>query len=152
MHRTNGLIPEPTSRGSDVKTITLLAVAAMLLQAAFGTTSSVGGPMTILLILFITMLAVGIHEAWSNRRGVLGWIVTMVASIIGCFLAASVIGMGMDEMLSLMHFEGVLAKSNHPMLYILSACEGGLTVLGCWIAIQIVNRILGASAQHSPTA
>ena len=50
-------------REAPVKTIALLAVLAMILQGLIGTTSSVGGPLTIMLILFLAMLAVGIYEA-----------------------------------------------------------------------------------------
>ena len=49
-----------------MKTITLFAVMAMLLQALIGTQSSVGGPLTMLYIVFLTMLAVGLYEAWSK--------------------------------------------------------------------------------------
>jgi hypothetical protein len=55
-----------------VKIIALLAVMAMLLLSVAMPNSSVGGPLTIMLILFLVMLAVGIHEAWLKKRGVLG--------------------------------------------------------------------------------
>ena len=40
-----------------MKWITLLAVLAMVLDSIFGTQSSVGGPLTMLLIVFLTMPA-----------------------------------------------------------------------------------------------
>jgi hypothetical protein len=49
----------------------------------------VGGPLTLVLIFLLAMLAAGIHDAWSNRRGVLGWIVSIVCAVIGGFLAVS---------------------------------------------------------------
>jgi hypothetical protein len=123
-----------------VKTIALLAVVAMLLQALIGTQSSVGGPMTMLYIVFLTMLAVGLYEAWSNKRGALGWIVNIVASLIGGFVAVGLGGMVMEMILSNLRLDGSLASSGHPLLYIGSASMALLTVLGSWGTLQIVNR------------
>jgi hypothetical protein len=130
-------------QGSAVKTITLLAVMAILLLELSGamSESSVGGPLTIMLVLFLAMLAVGIHEAWLKKRGALGWIVSIVASVIGGFLAASLGSTAMETMLPHLHLEGSLASSQHPLLYIFSAGMAILTVLGSWIALQIVNRL-----------
>ncbi|MBX9710843.1 MAG: hypothetical protein K2X60_07410 [Xanthobacteraceae bacterium] len=124
-----------------MKTITLLAVIAMWLLAFAGSKSSVGGPLTMMLIAFLTMLAVGIYEAWSEKRGPIGWIVNIVASLVGGFLAVSVGGMLMEMLLTRVHFEGSLASSQHPLLYVLSAAMAILTVLGSWTALQIVNRL-----------
>lgn len=123
-----------------MKTITLLAVMAMLLQALIGTQSSVGGPLTMLYIVFLTMLAVGLYEAWSKKRGVLGWIVNIVASVIGGFVAVILGSMAMEMILPHLHLEGSLASSGHPLLYISSAGMAIVTVLGSWITLQIVNR------------
>jgi hypothetical protein len=57
--------------------------------------ASVGGSLTIALAFFIGALVVGIHEAWTKRRGVLGWIVNIVVSFLGAFLAAQLGGMVM---------------------------------------------------------
>jgi uncharacterized membrane protein YjjP (DUF1212 family) len=100
----------------------------------------VGGPLTIMLVLFIAMLAVGLYEAWLKKRGALGWIVNIVASVIGGFVAASLGSMVMGMMLSNLQPEGSLASSRHPLLYISSAGMAVLTVLGSWTALQIVNR------------
>ena len=125
-----------------VKTIALLAVMAILFLELSGAIpqSSVGGPLTILMILFLAMLAVGLYEAWLKRRGPLGWIVNIIASVIGGLLAASFGSMIMEMTLSLLHFEGSLASSKHPLLYISIAGMAILTVLGSWITLQIVNR------------
>jgi hypothetical protein len=123
-----------------VKTITLLAVMAALLLDFIGPKSSVGGPLTDLMLIFLTMLAVGIYEAVSEKRGAIGLIVNIIVAVIGGFAAASFGGLVTQEILSLVHFEGSLAKSHHPLLYISSAAIAILTVLGAWIALQIVNR------------
>ena len=71
--------------------IALIAVMTLLLLELSGAIprSSVGGPMTIVLVFFIAALAVGIREAWLNKRGVLGWIVSIVASLVGGLVGAS---------------------------------------------------------------
>jgi hypothetical protein len=123
-----------------VKIITLLAVMAMLLLSVAMPTSSVGGPLTIVLILFLAILAVGVHEAWLKKRGVLGWIVNIVVAVIGGFVAVGLAGMAMETILPHLHLEGSLASSQHPLLYISLAAMAILTVLGSWITLQIVNR------------
>jgi hypothetical protein len=51
--------------------------------------------MTLALVFLIAAVTVGIHEAWSNKRGVRGWIVSIVASLAGAFVAAEIGGMVM---------------------------------------------------------
>ena len=55
-----------------MKYIALIAVLGILLLQASGAIpiDSVGGSLTIGLALLIAGLAVGIHEAWTKRRGV----------------------------------------------------------------------------------
>jgi hypothetical protein len=130
-----------THRGSyAVKTITVLTVMAMLLLAFGGPKSSVGGPMAMMLIVFLAMLAVGLYEAWSKKRGPLGWIVNIILSVLGGFLAVGFGGMATEKILLHVQFQGSLASSHHPLLYISSAAMAILTVLGSWIPLQIANR------------
>jgi uncharacterized membrane protein len=93
-----------------------------------------------LYIVFLTMFAVGLYEAWSKKRGVLGWIVNIVASVIGGFVAVILGSMAMEMILPHLQLEGSLASSGHPLLYISSAGMAILTVLGSWITLQIINR------------
>jgi len=124
-----------------VKTIILLAVAASFLTAVFGPTASVGGPMTIAFVLFLATLAVGVYEAVSNKRGPLGWILNLVAAVIGGFVAAAFAGPAIVEpIIMLFPVNGSLASSGHPLFYVGYAVMAVLTVLGSWLAIQIVNR------------
>ena len=118
----------------------LLAVMAMLLVDVFGSKSSVGGPMTDLLVAFLIMLAVGSYESWSGNRGPFGWIVNIVAAIIGGLVAISLMAMALETILTSIHFEGQLATSHHPMRYISEAGMAISTVLGSWITLQIINR------------
>lgn len=126
-----------------MKYITLIAVAAILLLQLTGAVpqSSVGGPMTLALVFLLAALAVGIHEAWSNKRGVVGWIVSIVAALVGAFLAVSLGGMFMETMLQYANLQGSLAETQHPLLYIASGGMMLFTLLGSWIALWIVNRM-----------
>ena len=83
--------------------ITLIAVIGILLLQWTGSIplASVGGSMTIGLALLAAAPAVGIHEAWTKKRGVLGWIVNIVVSLVGAFLVAPLGGMVIVIMLSL---------------------------------------------------
>ena len=122
-----------------MKIIALIAVAAILLVDTFGSKSSVGGPMTDLLMSFLIMLAVGLHEAWG--RGPIGWVVNVVLAIIGGLIGLWLISVFLETAMNLVHFEGKLATSSHPLRYVADVAMPLLTVVGSWIPIQIVNRI-----------
>ena len=66
-----------------MKYIALIAVIGILLLQATGAIplASVGGSMTIGLAFIAAALALGIHEAWTNRRGALGWIVNLAKEV-----------------------------------------------------------------------
>jgi hypothetical protein len=97
--------------------------------------------MTLALAFLVAALAVGIHEAWSKKRGVLGWIVSIVASLAGAFLAASLGSVVMETILMHLDLEGPLAATGHPLIYVSLAGMMLLTLLGSWIALWIVNRL-----------
>ena len=124
-----------------MKTITLLAVAAMLLLEVFGPTSSVGGSMGFVLVLLVVMLAVAIYEAWSNRRGAIAWTVNIFASVVGGLTTIALIGMAIETVLPYLNLEGSLASSQHPLKYVVVAVIAILMVLGSWIPLRIVNRL-----------
>ena len=124
-----------------MRTITLLAVAAMLLLEVFGPRSSVGGSMGFMLVFFVVILAVAIYEAWANGRGAIGWIVNIVASVVGGLTAIALIGMGLETILPYLHLEGSLASSQHPLKYVVVTVIAILMVLGSWIPLRIVNRL-----------
>ncbi|WP_314950857.1 hypothetical protein [Bradyrhizobium cosmicum] len=124
-----------------MKTITLLAVAAMLLVEILGSKSSVGGSMNFMLIFVLVMLTVAIYEAWSNKRGAIGWIVNLFASAVGGLVAVAVIGMAMEAMLPHLHLEGSLASSQNPLKYVLIAAIAICMVLGSWMPLWAVNRL-----------
>jgi hypothetical protein len=125
-----------------MKYIALIAVIAIILLQFSGAVpqASVGGPMTLALVFFAAVLAVAIHEAWSNKRGVVGWIVNIFVSFIGAFVAAELGNLIFEPILLLFPMEGTLAASGHPLLYVLLAGMMLRAVLGSWTALQIVNR------------
>ncbi len=131
-----------------MKYIALLAVIAIWLLQFSGAVpkSSVGGPLTLALVFFAAALAVGIHEAWTNKRGVLGWIVNIPVSLVGGFLAAEVgnlvfpLILMLANILGLLNLGGSLAAAGGPLLYVSLAAMMLLMLLGSWIALQIVNR------------
>jgi hypothetical protein len=120
--------------------IALIAVIGILLLqwTASIPLASVGGSMTIGGAFLVAVLAVGIHEAWTKKRGVLGWIVNLVVSFVGAFVAAPLGGAAIGILLS--DGSRSLAATGGPRLSV--ALVGGMlvTLLGAWGALRIVNR------------
>ena len=124
--------------------IVLIAVIGILLLQLTGAIplSSVGGPMMIALAFCAAALAVGIHEAWTKKRGVLGWIVNIVVSFVGAFLAAPLGGMVVALLLSpFMGGSTSLAAAGGPVMHVALAGTMIVTLLGSWGALWIVNRL-----------
>lgn len=126
-----------------MKYIALVAVIAILVLQFSGAIpqSSVGGPMTIATAFLIAALAAGIYEAVSNKRGVLGWIASLITAVVGAFVAASLGSMVMETLLMNMNLQGSLAETRHPLLYIGSAFMMLMTVFGAWLALRLVNQL-----------
>ena len=120
--------------------IALIAVIGILLMQWTGAIplASVGGSMTIGFMYLAAALALGIHEAWTNKRGVLGWIVNIVVSFVGA-LVASPLG-GMIIAILLTDGSRSLAVTGGPRFSV--ALAGGMlvTLLGSWGALWLVNR------------
>ena len=125
-----------------MKIITLIAVTTILLLELSDALpkSSVGGPMAMMTIVFLAVLAVGLYEAWSQKRGVQGWIVNIVASVLGGLLGALVASTTLGTILSQLNLGVALAETDHPLRYIASAGMMLLALLGSWFALQSVNR------------
>ncbi len=125
-----------------MKYILLMAVIGILLLYWSDSIplSSVGGPMAIAMAFLIGALAVAIHEAWTMRRGVLGWIVNIVVSLAGAFIAAQAGSMLIAIPLSAVNPGGSLAATGGPLMAIALAGTMVVTLLGSWGALQLVNR------------
>jgi hypothetical protein len=126
-----------------MKYIVLIAVITLLALELSGAIpqSSVGGPMTLALVFLIAALAVGIHDAWSKQRGVLGWIVSIVVALVGGLVGASLGSMVMEAILMQTNLEGSLAETRHPLLYVSLVGMMLFALLGSWIALRIVDRM-----------
>jgi hypothetical protein len=122
--------------------IVLMAVIGILLLHSTGAIplTGVGGAMTIGLALLVATPAVGVHEAWTKKRGVLGWIVNIVVSFVGAFLLAPLGGMVIAMILSPLMDKPSLAATGGPVMYVALAGMMLVTLLGSWGALWIVNR------------
>jgi hypothetical protein len=76
-----------------------------------------------------------------NKRGVLGWIVNILAALVGTYVAAEIGNLVLGTILTLVRFEGSLAETRHPLLYVWMVAMVLLTMLGSWVALRIVDRM-----------
>jgi hypothetical protein len=123
--------------------IALIAVIGILLLQLTGSIplASVGGSLTIGLAFLLAALAVGIHEAWTKKRGVLGWIVNIVVSFVGALVGAELGGLVMVTIIGLVvNVDGSLAKTGGLAMSVALAGGMAATLLGAWGALWIVNR------------
>jgi hypothetical protein len=122
--------------------IALIAVIGILLLQVTDSIplSSVGGPMVIAMVAFAVSLAVAIHEAWTKKRGVLGWIVNVVVTFVGVFVAAPLGGMVVVLILSPFMDGPSLAASGGAVAGAGLVGMMLVTLLGSWGALWIVNR------------
>lgn len=122
--------------------ILFIAVIGVLLLYVSGAIplSSVGGPMVIAAAFFAAALAVAIQEAWTKRRGVFGWIVNIVSSFFGTFVAAQLGGLVMVIVLSPFVSGSSLAASGGAVMAASLVGTMAASVLGSWGALAIVNR------------
>lgn len=122
--------------------IALIAVIGILLLHSTGAIplTGVGGAMTMGLVLLAAVPAVGIHEAWTKKRGVLGWVVNIVVSLVGAFLFAPLGGMVVVIILSPFMDKPSLAATGGGVMYFAIAGQMLVVLLGAWGALWIVNR------------
>ncbi len=129
-----------------VQYIALIAVIGILVLQLTGAIplSSAGGPMVIAVALFAAALAVAIHEAWTRKRGVLGWIANIIVAFVGVFLAAQLGGMVMVIILMLLSpvvtLDSSLAATGGPLLYLSLVFMMAVALLGSWGALWVLNR------------
>ncbi|MDX2309365.1 MAG: hypothetical protein NW216_14085 [Hyphomicrobium sp.] len=123
--------------------ITLIALLVVTLLPLSGLLSqgSVGSAMTIAAVHLAAAIVVGLYEAWSKGRGVLGWIVSVVVAFVGGLAGAWGGMMVIEQAIMFLKVEGSLAKSGHPLLYVMLNAQMLLTIAGASIVLWIVNRI-----------
>ncbi|MCK1395999.1 hypothetical protein [Bradyrhizobium sp. 1] len=122
-------------------TIILLAIAAMLTLERFGPGSSVGGPMSMLLVLVLIILGVTAHEAKSRERDEMRRGICIVVSIIGGVAAFILIALSIDAIEPYLPIEGPLDSSEDPVKYALVAATAIVVVLGSWLPLRAMNRL-----------
>lgn len=96
------------------------------------------------LLLMVVMYAgvtsaVGIYEAWKNKRGPLGWIVNIIASVVGGTCGGILVGGGAMAAAGLVRDRLLPTWPELDALVGLPAMLAGL-VLGSWLALKLVNR------------
>lgn len=126
-----------------MKFIVPIAVMGVLLLQWTGAIplDSVGGAMVIAMAVFAGALAVAVHEAWTRKRGLLGWTVNILASLVGAFLIAPLGGMVMMMLLiPFMQGSSSLAAAGGPQMSIAIAGQMTITLLGVWGSLWLVKR------------
>jgi drug/metabolite transporter (DMT)-like permease len=131
-----------------MKIILPVAVVAVLLLVLSGTLSklSVVDRLPLLLGLFLSAaIAVGVQDAWSLKRRVLGWIVSLALAVVGGLIGNQVGGILMS--LPFVFIPEPPALSG--MLGLLFFSVGGMlaTLFGASLALRLV-RSLRQSQQH----
>ena len=131
------------SAGTDVmKYIALVTMAALLLLQWTDSIpqGSVGGSLVIGWILLAAAIGVGIHEAWTRKRGAVGWIVSIVVAFLGAVVAAPAGGAVMGIVLSAFATGRSLAATGGPILSLALAGMTAIVLLCAWGALRIVDR------------
>lgn len=126
-----------------MKYILPIAVFGILLLYAAGAIplDGVGGSMVIALALLVAAPAVGVHEAWTMKRNVLGWIVNIIVCLAGAFFVAPAGGMISVLVLSpFMDGAGSIADAGGAVMIVALAGMMVITLLGAWGSLWILNR------------
>jgi hypothetical protein len=122
--------------------IAVAAVIGILLLQASGAIplDSVGGSLTIGLVMILAALAVGLHEAWTKKRGVFGWIVNLVVSFVGALVAAPIGGPLVALLVSPFMSGTSIAASGGGAMSLALMLMTGVVLAGAWAALWVVNR------------
>lgn len=118
-----------------MKIILPVAAAAIVLLEAFNLKTSEGAGLAYAVVLFFIVLGTGAYEAWSKKRGVLGWIVNILAAAFGCFLAIGVLGFGMEAAISRAQWSLLPQILN----YVVAAVGTSFIVLVSWLPIKLID-------------
>lgn len=121
--------------------IVLIAVSGILLLHSSGAVEPTDVAIAYGLVALAAAPAVGIHEAWTKRRGVLGWIVNIVVSLVGPVLFAPIGGLVVVLILSPFMDRSSLAATGGAVMYFAAAGVMLVTLLSAWCALWIVNRL-----------
>jgi hypothetical protein len=120
--------------------IALIALIGILLLHSTGAVAPTDVAIAYGLAALAAAPAVGIHEAWTKKRGVLGWIVNIVISLVGPVLFAPIGGIVVVLLLSPFMDRSSLADTGGAVMYLAVAGIMLVTLLSAWGALWIVNR------------
>ena len=89
--------------------------------------------MTLLAAGLVLSAGLGLYEAHAKKRGVMGWIVSIAASVVGGIALGATLGMA---------FAGLTPTTISKETNLAIALGGILigVIAGSWIALWIVNR------------
>ena len=86
----------------------------------------------LMLVFFGIIVVIGIYDAWSKKRGVVGWIVSVLTAVVGgAAVMAVCVGIG-DAM--------VRWWPQSPAGEAFLAITPVLMLAGAWAAVRVVNR------------
>jgi hypothetical protein len=120
--------------------IVLIAVIGILLLHSSGAVQPAEAAIGYGLVLLAIAPIVGIHEAWTKKRGVLGWIVNIVVSFIAPVLFAPLGGLVVVLILSPFMDAPSLAATGGAVMYFALAGMTVVTLMTAWGALWVVNR------------
>lgn len=123
--------------------VVVIAVIGILLVQWTGAIpqGSVGGPLMVALAVLLATLALAIVEAWSRRRGVLGFVVNIVVAFAGMLVVAPLGGAAMAMLLiPFMDGSSSLAGAGGPLFSVALAGQMAITLAGSWAALLLLNR------------
>lgn len=125
-----------------MKIIVFSTIASILLLQAFGLIpmSSIEGPLVIAMVVFAGAIAVGLHEAWTEKRGVLGWLLNIVIVLVSAFFAAQAGGMLMVLLLKPYTQQSSLAAAGGGVMMVALIGAVITTLFGVWGALRLVKR------------
>jgi hypothetical protein len=118
-----------------VKIILPVAVAAMVLLEALNLKTSERAGLVYAVVFVFIVLGTGAYEAWSRKRGVPGWIVNILASAFGCFLAVGVLGFGMEAAIARVQWAMAPSIQN----YVVAAVGTSFIVIVSWLPIKLID-------------
>jgi hypothetical protein len=122
--------------------IAVIAVLGILLLQASGAIAlgSVGGSLTLGFVLILAALAVGMHEAWTQKRGPLGWIVDLFVTFLSVLVAAPLGGALIALLLSPFASGTSLAASGGGVMSLALVAITCVVLASASGALWLVNR------------
>jgi hypothetical protein len=89
----------------------------------------------LMLVALGAAAAVGLYEAWSRKRGLLGWILSVAVALVGGFAGAIVTSTVLESAIM------VVGEKGAPLLQLLGLpVMAGMVLLGSWGALRVASR------------